>query len=55
MLKPVTEREPRPPSALVIEIDIDETITEKASALDFLGYVLDQDMANMPLVQQGKA
>ena len=36
-----------------IEIGIDETITDKAPAFSFLGFVLDQDMANMPLVQQG--
>ena len=53
MMMPLIEGEPRPPSAPVIEIGTEETITEKAPAFSFLGYVLDQDMTNLPLVQQG--
>lgn len=53
LLLPVAEGEPRPPSAPVIDIGIDEKIVDKAPGMSFLGYVLDQDMSNMPLVQQG--
>lgn len=42
-----------PPSSPLIELDADESVFEKAPAFGFLGYVFDQDMSNMPLVQLG--
>jgi hypothetical protein len=53
MLLPCPAGKPRPPSAPVIEVGPDERVFDKAPAFGFLGYVFDQDMSNMPLIQRG--
>jgi len=53
MLVPYAEGQERPPSSPPIEIGLGEKIIEKAPAFQFLAYIFDQDMSNMPLVQQG--
>ena len=53
ILVPYAEGQNRPPSSPLIEIGLGESIMEKASAFSFLGMIFDQDMSNMPLVQQG--
>jgi phenylpropionate dioxygenase-like ring-hydroxylating dioxygenase large terminal subunit len=53
MLLPCPKGQPRPPSSPAIEISPDETVYEKAPAFHFLGFVFDQDMSNMPLIQKG--
>ncbi|WP_177203965.1 aromatic ring-hydroxylating oxygenase subunit alpha [Sphingobium sp. AP50] len=53
LLMPWREGEPRPPAAEPIEIGADESIAEKAPAYGFLAMIFDQDMSNLPLVQQG--
>jgi phenylpropionate dioxygenase-like ring-hydroxylating dioxygenase large terminal subunit len=44
---------PRPPAAPAVEVFPGEKIFEKAPGFGILGYVFDQDMGNMPLVQKG--
>lgn len=53
MLMPYAEGQERPPSSPPIEIGLGEKIADKAPAFSFLGMIFDQDMSNMPLVQQG--
>lgn len=53
MLLPCPKDQPRPPSAPVIEIAPDETVYAKAPGFHILGFVFDQDMSNMPLIQKG--
>jgi phenylpropionate dioxygenase-like ring-hydroxylating dioxygenase large terminal subunit len=53
MLLPCPAGKPRPPSSPAIEIGPDERVMDKAPAFHFLGFVFDQDMSNMPLIQKG--
>ncbi len=53
LLYPCPAGKPRPPAAPLIEIGPDESVMEKATAFSFLGFVFDQDMSNMPLIQKG--
>lgn len=53
MLLPCPMGKPRPPSSPLIEIGPDESVFEKAKEFGFLGFVFDQDMSNMPLIQKG--
>jgi hypothetical protein len=53
MLLPYDKRQPRLPSAPVIEVSETETITDKVPAFGFLSVIFDQDMGNMPMVQAG--
>ena len=53
MLLPLPEGQPRPPSSPAIEVSPDERVMDKAPAFNILGYVFDQDMSNMPLIQKG--
>ena len=53
LMLPIPEGRPTPPSSPAIEIGPDERVFDKAPAFGFLAYVFDQDMSNMPLIQQG--
>jgi phenylpropionate dioxygenase-like ring-hydroxylating dioxygenase large terminal subunit len=53
LLLPVAEGKPSPASSPPIEVGIDQKISQRAPAFAFLGSVFDQDMANMPLIQEG--
>jgi len=53
MLLPCPAGKPRPPSAPVVEVSADEKIHDRAPAFSFLGYIFEQDMSNMPLIQRG--
>ncbi len=53
MLLPWPEGQERPPSSPAIEVAPDERLTDRAPAFHILGYVFDQDMSNMPLIQKG--
>ena len=50
---PWPEGKPRPPAAKLIDVDEGEKVAERVPAFGFLGEVIDQDMANMPFVQEG--
>ena len=51
-LAPVPESGDAPPPAAPIDIDFDELSREKPG-LEFMGYIVDQDLGNMPAVQLG--
>ncbi len=53
MLLPVPEGQPRPPSSPAVDVAPDERVFEKVPGFGILGYVFDQDMSNMPLIQKG--
>ena len=53
MLVPYAKGEERPPSSPPIDIGLNEKIVDKAPAFQFLAMIFDQDMSNMPLIQQG--
>jgi len=53
LLMPYAEGSPRPPSAPIDQVGIDESIAAKSPGFSFLGMIFDQDMSNMPLVQKG--
>jgi phenylpropionate dioxygenase-like ring-hydroxylating dioxygenase large terminal subunit len=53
MLLPWPEGKPRPPSSPAVFVAPDERVMEKAPGFGILGYVFDQDMSNMPLIQKG--
>jgi phenylpropionate dioxygenase-like ring-hydroxylating dioxygenase large terminal subunit len=53
LLRRYPQGTPRPPSAPVIEVGPDESVVEKAPVFGALGVIFDQDMDNMPKVQQG--
>lgn len=53
MLLPCPEGRPTPPSAPAIELDSEQSVFEHCPYFGFLGYVFDQDMSNMPLIQKG--
>ncbi|WP_336972098.1 aromatic ring-hydroxylating dioxygenase subunit alpha [Sphingobium aromaticiconvertens] len=42
-----------PPSAPAIVLDADQSVFEHCPGFGFLGFVFDQDMSNMPLIQKG--
>jgi phenylpropionate dioxygenase-like ring-hydroxylating dioxygenase large terminal subunit len=43
----------RPPTAEVMHVDFDETLQEKNAGFGLFDEVFDQDMSNIPLVQEG--
>lgn len=53
MLLPCPKGQPRPPSSPPILVGPEETVAERAPDFHILGYVFDQDMSNMPLIQKG--
>lgn len=53
LLLPAPGDRPAPPSAPTVELDETQSIFEHCPAFGFLGYVFDQDMSNMPKIQQG--
>jgi phenylpropionate dioxygenase-like ring-hydroxylating dioxygenase large terminal subunit len=53
LLMPYPEGQPRPPSAPVDVVDLNESIAAKSPGFSFLGMIFDQDMSNLPLVQRG--
>jgi phenylpropionate dioxygenase-like ring-hydroxylating dioxygenase large terminal subunit len=53
MLLPCPKGQPRPASSPAVEISPEERVQDKAPGFNILGYVFDQDMSNMPLIQKG--
>ncbi|UZW57084.1 aromatic ring-hydroxylating dioxygenase subunit alpha [Sphingobium sp. JS3065] len=53
MLLPYDESKPRPAPSPMVHLGNDASLKEHMPAFGFLAYVFDQDMANMPRVQQG--
>jgi hypothetical protein len=53
MLLPCTRGKPPPPSAPTVFVGPDESVAARAPDFHILGYVFDQDMSNMPLIQRG--
>jgi phenylpropionate dioxygenase-like ring-hydroxylating dioxygenase large terminal subunit len=53
MVLPFDKSKPRPAAVPMIEIGPDDSIQEFVHGFGFLSYVFDQDMVNMPRVQQG--
>jgi phenylpropionate dioxygenase-like ring-hydroxylating dioxygenase large terminal subunit len=53
LMRPIPEGKPRPPSAPLVELGPDDSVFQNVPAFSFLGYVFDQDMSNLPLVQRG--
>jgi len=53
MLLPYNQADGRPAPAPMVQLGVDTVISEHMPAFGFLAYVFDQDMANMPRVQQG--
>ena len=51
-LAPIPESGEYPPPAEPVEIDFDEQSQDKPG-LEFMGYIVDQDLGNMPAVQRG--
>lgn len=53
LLLPAPEGREIPPSAELVELSADESVFEHVKPFGFLGYIFDQDMSNMPLIQRG--
>lgn len=53
MLLPCPKGQPRPPSSPAIFVGPGESVAQCAPDFHILGYVFDQDMSNMPLIQKG--
>jgi len=53
LMLPCPEEGPPPPAAAPIELDADQAVFGNCPDFGFLGYIFDQDMSNMPLIQKG--
>ncbi|WP_327753884.1 aromatic ring-hydroxylating dioxygenase subunit alpha (plasmid) [Sphingobium sp. SJ10-10] len=53
VLLPGPDEGPLPPAAPAIELDADQSVFAHCPDFGFLGYIFDQDMSNMPLIQKG--
>ena len=53
LLLPAPEGRETPPSAPLIELEPHQSVLENVPAFGMLGYIFDQDMSNMPLIQKG--
>jgi hypothetical protein len=53
LMRPIPEGQAAPPSSPVVELGPNDSVFQKVPAFSFLGYVFDQDMSNLPLVQRG--
>ncbi|WP_303758719.1 aromatic ring-hydroxylating oxygenase subunit alpha [Sphingobium yanoikuyae] len=53
LLLPCPEGRPTPPSAPAVVLDADQSVFQHCPDFGFLGFVFDQDMSNMPLIQKG--
>lgn len=53
LLRPIPEGEEAPPASPRIDIGPDENVADQAPDFQFLAQVFDEDMHNLPLIQQG--
>ncbi|MFT4054129.1 MAG: aromatic ring-hydroxylating dioxygenase subunit alpha [Novosphingobium sp.] len=53
VMLPCPEEGPAPAAAPAIELDADQSVFAHCPDFGFLGYIFDQDMSNMPLIQKG--
>ena len=53
LLLPCPDDGPAPAAAPAIELDADQSVFAHCPGFGFLGYIFDQDMSNMPLIQKG--
>ncbi|HKQ82895.1 MAG TPA: aromatic ring-hydroxylating dioxygenase subunit alpha [Steroidobacteraceae bacterium] len=53
LMRPQPQGGPIPPSAPVVELGPNDSVFTNVPAFGFLGFVFDQDMSNLPLVQRG--
>lgn len=53
LMLPCPEGRETPPPAELVELGPDDSVFENVPPFGFLGFIFDQDMSNMPLIQKG--